>query len=35
MERERFDTFVLNFGPRPDVAQAKAGDDNPTLKYLL
>ena len=31
MERERFDTFVLNFGPRPDPAQAKAGDDNPAL----
>jgi len=29
MERERFDSFVLNFGPRPDAAQAKAGDDNP------
>jgi hypothetical protein len=31
MERERFDTFVLNFGPRPDPAQGKAGDDNPAL----
>jgi hypothetical protein len=29
MERERFDTFTLNFGPRPDPAQAKVGDDNP------
>lgn len=31
MERERFDTFTLNFGPRPDPAQAKVGDDNPAL----
>jgi hypothetical protein len=31
MERERFDSFTLNFGPRPDPAQAKAGDDNPAL----
>jgi hypothetical protein len=31
MERERFDTFVLNFGPKPDPAQAKVGDDNPAL----
>jgi len=27
MERERFDTFVLNFGPKPDPAQAPRGGD--------
>jgi hypothetical protein len=27
MGRERFDTFVLNFGPKPDAAQAKVGSD--------
>ena len=31
MERERFDSFTLNFGPRLDPAQAKVGDDNPAL----
>ena len=31
MERERFVTFALNFGPRPDPAQAKVGDENPAL----
>jgi hypothetical protein len=27
MERQRFGTFDLNFGPKPDPAQADAGGE--------
>ena len=32
MDRERFETFVLNFGPKPPSVEAEAGVENEPAK---